>query len=300
MIIDAELEISEQVLEADFSVTIESGSGGGDSGDYDEGYADGYEEGQASYAERDAYIVSSTNSELESIGVSTIEGVLEIPIKIDEVYDKGEADGYNKGVEETEAKNFWTKYLGTCNSLFHKSVFPSNTELTFELPSICTTVTQMFQETQNLVSVKLTGTASITGCFAQAMFRYNYSIKKVDLSECYFPFGDWYMAFHSCIALEEIIGELDDCRVWTNNFTNAFASCIKLKEVRFAEGAIFQNISFVNSNLLSDASIQSIINGLDDLSGATAKTLTFHKDVGNKLTQAQKDAITAKNWTLAY
>ncbi len=218
----------------------------------------------------------------------------------DEGYADGEAEGYNKGVEETEAKTFWTKYLGTCNSLFMKSVFPSNTELTFELPSICTTVTQMFQETKNLVSVKLTGTASATSCHASGMFRYNYSIKKVDLSECYFPFGDWYMAFHSCTSLEEIIGELDDCRVWTNNFTNTFASCSKLKEVRFAEGAIFQHITFVNSKLLSDASIQSIIDGLDDLTGASAKTLTFHADVGNKLTQAQKDAITAKNWTLVY
>lgn len=222
------------------------------------------------------------------------------PVEVEVDMTAAREEGYQKGVAEAEAKSFWTKYIGTCNSLFLKSVFPSNTELTFELPSICLTVLQMFQETKNLVSVKLTGTASGTSCHAQGMFRYNYSIKKVDLSECYFPFGDWYMAFHSCTSLEEIIGELDDCRVWTNNFTNAFSSCVKLREVRFAEGAIFQSISLVNSANLSDASIQSIIDGLEDLTGASAKTLTFHADVGAKLTEAQKAAITAKNWTLVY
>jgi hypothetical protein len=34
--------------------------------------------------------------------------------------------------------------------------------------------------------------------------------------------------------------------------------------------------------------------------GASAKTLTLHKDVGAKLTEAQKAEITAKNWILVY
>jgi endonuclease I len=47
-------------------------------------------------------------------------------------------------------------------------------------------------------------------------------------------------------------------------------------------------------------SVQSIVDALKDLTGATAQTLTFHADVGGKLTDAQKATITAKNWTLVY
>lgn len=83
------------------------------------------------------------------------------------------------------------------------------------------------------------------------------------------------------------------------NIYNMFYSCYALEEIRF-EGTIGLSIGFPHSNNLSTESVQSIIDHLKDLTGATAQTLTFHADVGNKLTQAQKDAISAKNWTLAY
>ena len=157
----------------------------------------------------------------------------------------------------------------------------------------------MFQSTKNLVSVKLTGNGGT--CSTSGMFRYSNYIKKIDFSECNFQFGNWYMAFSNCYALEEIIGELvDSSGLWNNNFTNAFNSCSELKEVRFAKDAIFNTVKFTNSDKLSDASIQSIIDGLKDLTGATTQTLSFHKDVGAKLTPEQKAAITAKNWTLVY
>lgn len=80
---------------------------------------------------------------------------------------------------------------------------------------------------------------------------------------------------------------------------NAFGGCTALENITF-DGVINTNVNLANSSNFSVASVQSIIDHLKDLTGATAKTLTFHKDVGNKLTQAQKDAISAKNWTLAY
>lgn len=66
------------------------------------------------------------------------------------------------------------------------------------------------------------------------------------------------------------------------------------------EGTIGNSIAFPNSNKLTTASVQSVIDHLKDLSGLTAQTLTFHATVGSKLTDAQKAAITAKNWTLVY
>ena len=81
--------------------------------------------------------------------------------------------------------------------------------------------------------------------------------------------------------------------------TRAFLNCYSLKEIRIA-GEIAVSLSFSESGLLSDASVQSIIDHLKDLTGSATQTLTFHAEVGAKLTEEQKAAMTAKNWTLVY
>lgn len=86
----------------------------------------------------------------------------------------------------------------------------------------------------------------------------------------------------------------------STSFNSTFWSCFSLKEIRFVENSIKASIGFPQSNLLSDLSIQSIIDGLADLTGGTAKTLTLHATVGAKLTDEQKATVTAKNWTLVY
>lgn len=65
-------------------------------------------------------------------------------------------------------------------------------------------------------------------------------------------------------------------------------------------GTIGTAMNLKDSSLLSAESVQSVIDALKDLTGATAQTLTFHKDVGAKLTDEQKATITAKNWILVY
>ena len=83
-----------------------------------------------------------------------------------------------------------------------------------------------------------------------------------------------------------------------NAYNNTFSTS-SLEDITF-EGEIGKNISFSQCEKLTDASVQSIIDHLKDMTDATAPTLTFHATVGSKLTQVQKDTISAKNWTLAY
>lgn len=83
------------------------------------------------------------------------------------------------------------------------------------------------------------------------------------------------------------------------NLSSAFSYTTSLENITF-DGEIGNSIGFINSSKLTDASVQSIIDHLKDMTGETAPKLTFHADVGGRLTQAQKDAISAKNWTLAY
>ena len=94
------------------------------------------------------------------------------------------------------------------------------------------------------------------------------------------------------------IGEMEIPNV--TNATNAFNGCSALERISFVPGCIKVSIGFPTSNLLDDPSIQSIIDGLADLTGETQQTLTFHATVGGKLTEDQKAQIAAKNWNLVY
>lgn len=78
-----------------------------------------------------------------------------------------------------------------------------------------------------------------------------------------------------------------------------FDGCYALENITF-DGTIGASLTLSHASKLTDASVQSIIDHLADLTGQTAQTLTFHATVGGKLTEAQKAAITAKNWTLVY
>ena len=85
--------------------------------------------------------------------------------------------------------------------------------------------------------------------------------------------------------------------VYQYNFTDTLLS---LEYIRFSANSIKLNIRFEQSAKLTAESVQSIIDGLADLTGSTAQTLTLHATVGGKLTDEQKATITAKNWTLVY
>lgn len=100
---------------------------------------------------------------------------------------------------------------------------------------------------------------------------------------------------NSCFALRSITGALD---MTGNGSSNMWQACYALENISFVPGTIGASLTFKHSSLLTDASIQSIIDGLAEVE--TAQTLTLHAAVGGKLTDAQKATITAKNWTLVY
>lgn len=106
-------------------------------------------------------------------------------------------------------------------------------------------------------------------------------------SATYQTFGNYWGKDLSVILREE------------TDYSDTFAGTLYLENLSI-NGTISKAIKLKDSSLLSDESIQSVINALKDLTGATAQTLTLHATVGAKLTDAQKATITAKNWTLVY
>ena len=102
--------------------------------------------------------------------------------------------------------------------------------------------------------------------------------------------------FNGCYYLTDV-NTLDLSNATVLNLM--FNICYKLTNISFVESSIKISISFADSPLLSDESIQSIIDGLADLTGQTAQTVTFHKTVKNKLTEEQIASATSKNWNIA-
>lgn len=102
--------------------------------------------------------------------------------------------------------------------------------------------------------------------------------------------------FYNMQGLEIIDGEPLDLSACTN-ISGMFGNCNNLIKVRFAPNSIKISISFKDSQLLSDETTQSIMDGLADLTGGTAQTLTLHKDL--KILQSQVDSANAKGWTVA-
>ena len=96
------------------------------------------------------------------------------------------------------------------------------------------------------------------------------------------------------VTIEKIISY--ETSSWNNN---SFQDAGNLTNVTF-DGVIAKSINFQWQSKLTDASVQSIIDHLMDLTGTVAQNLTLHKDVGAKLTDEQKAAITARNWILVY
>lgn len=105
--------------------------------------------------------------------------------------------------------------------------------------------------------------------------------------------------FSNCPKLKRIDGVINGskCDLGADNpFNNSNA----IEYIAFAPFSIVKRINLGGQAALTNEGIQAVIDGLADLTGGTAQTLTLHATVGGKLTDEQKASITAKNWTLVY
>lgn len=120
------------------------------------------------------------------------------------------------------------------------------------------------------------------------------SLKNADFSQC----KDFSYAFaygYSNSVLEEVDTVFD---MTSATDIKDFINIKTIKEVRFATNTLKLSITLIKCSLLSDESIQSIIDGLADLTGQTAQTIYLHINVVNKLTTEQSTQILNKNWSI--
>lgn len=128
---------------------------------------------------------------------------------------------------------------------------------------------------------------------ANDIFRNNTNITDtkvdIDITDCVTR-----QMFDGCLNLKTIAKLIVSK---TTTYYRPFRTCQTLENITF-EGEIGTDIPFGESQYLSDASIQNIIDHLADLNGTETQTLDFHSAIVDKLTAEQLIQIYNKNWSV--
>ena len=303
---DVSFQVSDRALPANFG-KVQTASDGG----YERGYAKGYGEGEtAAKAEAEAHneeILTNCNTVLLTKGAETAETLEQVPQRIGEVQSYSE--GYDVGLEagkKSEYDRFWDEYLSPPGYITWGYRFAGIgwNDRTFNPPADIVptgSATMMFAACGITDLKALCNKSGIVIDFSKATsFSQIFSdcnITHVGVIDTRSASNANYILFNATnmVTVDKIILKSDG----SQTFTNGFNSTRSLQNIVF-EGVIGKSISFPLSVLLTDVSVQSIIDHLADLTGQTAQTLTFHATVGGTLTAEQKATITAKNWTLVY
>ena len=216
--------------------------------------------------------------------MSVADKLTQIAQNMQAVYEAGKAAGGGASVPNP------FEYAKNLAAMYAEAVFPDGYEPNF------TSSMAMFAD-----SVK--GLRKITMNVPTNMEHtaYYFGRNNSCIEEVVFPDGIVFKSanymFNSATALRSIYGAMDVSKL-TND--NMWGGCTALEDITFIPGTIGASLTFKHSSLLTDASIQSIIDGLADVTAGDTQQLTLHATVGAKLTEAQKAVITAKNWTLVY
>lgn len=222
------------------------------------------------------------------------------------VEDNALIDTYGEAIRGIEVGGSsgedYLQYATNLTRVFHSAIFPTGTEVVINAPNLKETMQQFMYYSKGATKIVLKGNVNNVSLHMERAFG-GTDLEVIDFTG--FSGGvvkPRYMTgmFSSSTKLHTILGVLDLSNVLNASQQNApFDACSNLQEIRFAQNSILYSLSFAHCKSLSDASINSIIDGLADLTGQTAQTITFGSTVKGKLTEEQIASITAKNWTLA-
>ncbi|MEE0898322.1 MAG: hypothetical protein U0L88_11945 [Acutalibacteraceae bacterium] len=227
---------------------------------------------------------------IENKGVMVGDGTIDTYAeKINEI-SGGEGDyeqGYNDGYEKGSMPLYYSDSFSLQNA-----EFPENTELCLRYKNK-RDYYSAFYNTTNLKSIKLICETSSPTYDGTNIFRNSPQLEIVDLTELQSNPKNIRWGFLGDKKLKSILGAFDfsgctACTEWLN-------SCDVLEDISFVPNTIKISINFIYSSKLTNASKQSIFDGLATVE--TAQTLTLHANV--KILQSQVDSANAKGWTVA-
>lgn len=222
---------------------------------------------------------------------------------IPDVRQEGHDDGYSEG-KQAEYDGFWDAYQDNGNRTSYRYGFagkgwddttfkpkydisPSPYEaLSFAADSKITNLKQKLIDCG--VTLDLSKVVNALSLFEGAENLTN--LPRLDLGAC----TSMASTFRKCKSLVSI----DSLKLNENiAFSLTFSECNALEEIRI-EGLIGKSLEIKDSPLLSDASVQSIIDHLAVV--PVTQTLTLHANVGATITEEQRAYAISKNWSIVY
>lgn len=239
--------------------------------------------------------IDTSKPEQEKTIEITENGTTEVTPDEGKVLSKVAVNVEVKGSSNGESINLLDYASFYSGRVFFGAKFPDNTDIKIKTNHANPSLVQQLNYT-NVKSITIDFSSATSIDFG---FAFNGSTHCTDIT----LIGDFRKVsncnsmFNDSVKLENINGIIDLTNA--KNTMNMFNKCHLLKEVRFLEGTIKTSFEFLECLSLSDESIQSIIDGLADLTSATTQTLTLYTTVKAKLTETQIATITGKNWNLA-
>lgn len=195
----------------------------------------------------------------------------------------------------------WASHITGGTYLFYKAKFPPNAEVTVEYRDITSNFDWFMRGAENVKKLTLICENPATTqnpVMMASLCNLISTLETVDLSRFRPKISNLTSAFSTNPMLKEIVGEIDYSLC--THLTNTFSGDYELENIRVTPGSIRSTFYINGSPKLTAQTVESILEGLADLTGGEAQILHLHKTVGENLTEAQKAAITAKNWTLVY
>lgn len=141
------------------------------------------------------------------------------------------------------------------------------------------------------IGIKLSRCATLQNSFRTNQ-NYVDKLKEIEIVGDTSTITTYINAFSGRKALEKITGELNFSNSTSNS--NTFFNCVNLQEITITPNSIYKSIDFGNCSNLSEESRQSIYEGLADLTGSEAQTLTVNTNTPP--TNEQAAIATNKNW----
>ena len=210
-----------------------------------------------------------------------------------EVYDEAYENGKNSVIDF--ARYAYSFQFGTTEGLpeeFTINLDNAKNISAFWSGVINTTVKHI---TVNVLN-KMSGADKISRCFNQVnVNNNNKALEHITFNVDTSAITNFPQVFYMNSKLKIIDGKPIDFSSATSITWNWCSGCSVLEEVRVVKESIKVNIP-VDIKNASDETIQSFVDGLADLTGQEAKTVTWHTNLILRLTEEQIQTMENKNW----
>lgn len=227
-----------------------------------------------------------------------------VQIASDGGYDRGFAEGEAAGYEKGNADGYETGYKAGGNGVlsiatglgytFDKAELPEGTEIEVYCPNFKKDMSYFARECKGLRKVKLICDDTDGDLDPAAAFMAS-SVEVLDLSQ----FKRRPVSVVNCFLgsdIKTIVGDWDFSKLTST--LNFLVNCSTIVDVSFKPQTIKVDLNLSTCRNLSDASVQSVFDGLADLTGGAAMTLKINSSVLQRLTDAQWEAAANKNWSI--